>query len=108
MVARHMVVMLRRTILVVGRITRCIAVVVSSRLLGAVHLGSHFAWIFANNFDVKSDEDSNKQNPWQEITHDKVQIAEESAATSKISEDTCPVTSATGQFRASVPVGRAG
>lgn len=58
-----MVMVLRGTILVVGRITRCIIVVVCSRFIGAVHLGNHFAWIFANDLRVKSDEDSNKQDP---------------------------------------------
>ena len=55
-----MVMVLRGTFLVVGRITRCIIVVVCSRFIGAVHLGNHFAWIFANNLGVKSDEDSNQ------------------------------------------------
>ena len=55
-----MVMVLRGTILVVGRITRCIIVVVCSRFIGAVHLGNHFAWIFANDLGVKSDEDSNE------------------------------------------------
>ena len=58
-----MVMVLRGTILVVGRITRCIIVVVCSRFIGAVHLGNHFAWIFANDLGVESDEDSNKQEP---------------------------------------------
>jgi hypothetical protein len=58
-----MVMVLRGTILVVGRITRCIIVVVCSRFLGAVHLGNHLAWIFANDLGVESDEDSNKQEP---------------------------------------------
>ena len=42
------------------------------------------------------------------MTHDKVWIAEESVAASKISEGKCPVTFATGQFRVSVPIGTAG
>jgi hypothetical protein len=58
-----MVMVLRGTILVVGRITRRIIVLVCSRFIGAVHLGNHLAWIFANNLGVKSDEDSNKQDP---------------------------------------------
>jgi hypothetical protein len=60
-VARHMVMVLRGAILVVGRVARCIAVLVSSRLLGAVHLGCRLARIFANNPSVESDEDSNQQ-----------------------------------------------
>ena len=63
MAACRMVMMLRGAIFVVGRITRSIIVVVCSRFLGAVHLGNHFAWIFANNLGVKSGEDSNKQDP---------------------------------------------
>lgn len=56
-----MVMVLRGAILVVGRVARCIAVLVSSRLLGAVHLGCRLARIFANNPSVESDEDSNQQ-----------------------------------------------
>ncbi len=56
-----MVMVLRGTFFVVGRVARRIAVLVSSRLLGALHLGSHFARIFANNPGVESDEDSNQQ-----------------------------------------------
>ena len=63
MAACHMVVVLGRAILVMGRVTRRIAVMMCSRLLGAVHFHSHFAGIFANNPDVESDEDSNKQDP---------------------------------------------
>jgi hypothetical protein len=56
-----MVMVLRGTILVVGRITRCIIVVVlCSRFIGAVHLGNHLTWIFANDLRVESDEDSNE------------------------------------------------
>ena len=58
-----MVMVLRGTILVVGRITRRLIVVVCSRFIGAVHLGNHFAWIFANDLGMESDEDSNKQDP---------------------------------------------
>jgi hypothetical protein len=58
-----MVMVLRGTILVVGRITRCIIVVVCSRFIGAVHLGNHFAWIFDNHLGMESDEDSYKQEP---------------------------------------------
>jgi hypothetical protein len=56
-----MVMVLRGAFFVVGRVTRRIAVLVSSRLLGAVHLGSRFARIFANNPGVESNEDSNQQ-----------------------------------------------
>jgi hypothetical protein len=56
-----MVMVLRGAILVVGRVARRIAVLVSSRLLGALHLGSHFTWIFANDLRVESDEDPNQQ-----------------------------------------------
>lgn len=58
-----MVMVLRRTILVMGRVTRRIAVVMRFRLFGAVHFHHYFAWIFANNLGVESDEDSNKQDP---------------------------------------------
>lgn len=58
-----MVVVLGRAILVMGRVTRRIAVVMCSRLLGAVHFHRHFARIFANDPGVESDEDSNKQDP---------------------------------------------
>ena len=70
-----MVMVLRGAFFVVGRVARRIAVLVSSRLLGALHLGSHFTWIFAYDPGVESDEDSNQQDPWQETTHNKVQIA---------------------------------
>ena len=70
-----MVVVLCGTVLVVGRITRRIIVVMRSRLFGAVHFCGHFAGIFANYLHMESDEDSNQQDPWQEITHDKVWIA---------------------------------
>jgi hypothetical protein len=56
-----MVMVLRGAFFVVGRVARRIAVLVSSRLLGALHLGSHFAWIYANDLCVESDEDSNHQ-----------------------------------------------
>ena len=58
-----MVVVLGRAILVMGRVTRRIAVVMCSRLLGAVHFHHHLARIFANDLGVESDEDSNKQDP---------------------------------------------
>lgn len=73
-----------------------------------MHLGDYLTWIFANKLRMKSDEDSNQKEQWQNVAHDKVWIAEESAAASKISEDTCPVTFATGQFRASVRNGTTG
>jgi hypothetical protein len=57
-----MVMVLRGTILVVGRVARRIAVVRSSGLFGAVHLGSHFAWIFANDLRMESNKDSNQQD----------------------------------------------
>ena len=103
-----MVVMFRGTFLIVGRITRQIVFVMRSRFFGAVHLGDHLTWIFANNLRMKSDEDSNQKEQWQNVAHDKVWIAEESVAASKISEGKCPVTFATGQFRVSVPIGTAG
>jgi hypothetical protein len=54
-----MVMVLRGAILVVRRVTRRIAVLVGSRFIGAVHLGSHFTWIFANDLGVESNKDSN-------------------------------------------------
>ena len=100
-----MVVMFRGTFLIVGRITRQIVFVMRSRFFGAVHLGDHLTWIFANNLRMKSDEDSNQKEQWQNVAHDKVWIAEESAAASEISEQACPATFAAGQFLASVPIG---
>jgi hypothetical protein len=67
-----MVVVLGGTLLVVGRITRQMMVVMGFRLPGAVHLRGHFTWIFAKNSGVESDEDSNHQDPWQEFGHDGV------------------------------------
>lgn len=64
-----MVVVLRGTILVVGRVARSIPVVVTAGFFGTVHFGSLFAGVFANYLCVESDEDSNQQDPWQEITH---------------------------------------
>jgi hypothetical protein len=98
------VVMFRGTFLIVGRITRQIIVVMRSRFFGAVHLGDHLTWIFANNLCMKSDEDSNQQEQWQNVAHDKVWIAEESAAASEISEQACPATFAAGQFGPAGPV----
>ena len=58
-----MVVVLGRAILVMGRVTRRIAVVMCSRLLGAVHFDRHFTRVFGKNLGVEAQKDSNKQNP---------------------------------------------
>jgi hypothetical protein len=67
-----MVVVLGGTFLVVGCVTRRIMVVMGFISPGAVHDRSHLAWIFANNPGVESGDDSNQQDPWQEISHDVV------------------------------------
>jgi hypothetical protein len=99
-----MVMVLSRTLLVVGRVTGQLVVVIRSRFFGAVHFSSHLTWIFANNLRMKSDEDSNQKEQWQNVAHDKVWIAEESAAASKISEHTCPATFAAEQLGPAGPV----
>ena len=72
MAACHVVVMFRRTFLVVRRIARRRIVVMGWRLPGTARFRSHFAWIFANNPGVESDQDSNQQDPWQQLAHNVV------------------------------------
>jgi hypothetical protein len=55
-----MVVVLSRTLLVVGSAIGQFIVVIRSRFFRAVHSSSHLTWIFAYDLRVESDEDSNE------------------------------------------------